>query len=280
MSFHEILAELCAHSDEYVRSLAITHRLREPLLNRTLSYLEVTPGSLGIDLGCGVGLPAIVAASTPAIHPRIVGVDVREDFIKIAQDNAARLGLEAQLAFQREDVTNLSCASDHFDWAWSIDCVRYAPSLDEEALAEIIRVLRPGGVVALMAWSSQTLLPGFPELETRLNTTDQGLAPFQRGMSPDQHFFRTNKALRAAGFEGVRGKTFVQDLRAPLSQEIRAGLQSLFAMRWPSELPGMTEETRDQYQRLIDPHSEDFILDNPDYYGFYTYTLFTGRKPI
>lgn len=33
------------------------------------------------------------------------------------------------------------------------------------------------------------------------------------------------------------------------------------------------------YQRITDPTSADFILDQPDYYGFYTYTLFQAKAP-
>jgi demethylmenaquinone methyltransferase/2-methoxy-6-polyprenyl-1,4-benzoquinol methylase len=36
-------------------------------------------------------------------------------------------------------------------------------------------------------------------------------------------------------------------------------------------------EDRDELQRLCRPETEDFVLNRPDYYAFFTYSLFRGR---
>ena len=41
---------------------------------------------------------------------------------------------------------------------------------------ELARVVKPGGSVALLAWSSEKLLPGHPLLEGHLNATSAGIA--------------------------------------------------------------------------------------------------------
>ena len=39
----------------------------------------------------------------------------------------------------------------------------------------------------------------------------------------------------------------------------------------------MTEADREEYRRLADPDSPELILDSPDYYAFFAYSMFDGR---
>ena len=57
-------------------------------------------------------------------------------------------------------------------------------------LKELARVVRPGDSVAILAWSSQQLLPGYPLLEARLNATCSGLTRFLKRKRPESHFLR------------------------------------------------------------------------------------------
>jgi SAM-dependent methyltransferase len=166
-----------------------------------------------------------------------------------------------------------------FDWLWSADCAGYAPGDPLPLVRELARVVRPGGKVALLAWSSQQLLPGYPPLESRLNATPAGIAPFARGTPPAQHFLRAIGWFGEAGLEHARVRTFVRDVQAPLSPTIRQALLSLFDMRWGTGEHDLSAEDRDLYRRLCAPESPELILDRPDYVAFFTYTMFTGVVP-
>jgi demethylmenaquinone methyltransferase/2-methoxy-6-polyprenyl-1,4-benzoquinol methylase len=50
-------------------------------------------------------------------------------------------------------------------------------------------------------------------------------------------------------------------------------------MRWPDVEPELSKEDVELYRRLTDPDSPGFILNLPDYYGFYTYSVFRGWVP-
>ena len=52
-----------------------------------------------------------------------------------------------------------------FDWVCCCDCVGYSSGDLLAALTEIVRVVPPGGRVAILARTSQQLLPGYPLLE-------------------------------------------------------------------------------------------------------------------
>jgi demethylmenaquinone methyltransferase/2-methoxy-6-polyprenyl-1,4-benzoquinol methylase len=64
---------------------------------------------------------------------------------------------------------------------------------------------------------------------------------------------------------------------APLTDDLRRALVALFEMRWPGVEPELVQEEQEEYQRLCLPESPDFIVDHPDYYAFFTYSMFHGK---
>jgi len=146
-------------------------------------------------------------------------------------------------------------------------------------LRELARVVKPGGTVAILAFSSQCLLPGYPLLEARLNATCSGLGPHVRGKQPESHFMRALRWFGEAGLTEAEGGTFVGDVQAPLSDDIRNGLISLFQMLWGEQQPEVSQEDWAEYQRLCQPESPESILNLSDYYAFFTYSMFRGKVP-
>ncbi len=70
-----------------------------------------------------------------------------------------KAGLSERISFREGDVNKLPFADETFDWAWSMDCVGYAPIEPLPLVKELARVVKPGGSVAILAWSSEKLLP-------------------------------------------------------------------------------------------------------------------------
>jgi demethylmenaquinone methyltransferase/2-methoxy-6-polyprenyl-1,4-benzoquinol methylase len=156
--------------------------------------------------------------------------------------------------------------------------VGYAAVLNPlSSVRELARVVRPDGSVIILVWSSERLLPGYPLLEARLNATVPGIAPFVAGTSPELHFSRALGWFRSLGLEEATAQTFVGDAHAPLTKESRDALLALFQMRWPGAESELSPEDRAAYERLCLPGSPDFLLDHPDYYAFFTYSMFSGR---
>ena len=82
-----------------------------------------------------------------------------------------------------------------------------------------------------------------------------------------------------AGFAKVAARPFSEGVRAPLSRPERAALIALIAMRWQGAEKELGRADRRLYLRLTDPASREFILNQPGYYGFYTYSLFEATAP-
>lgn len=256
-----------------------TFVLREPTIRSAIHSLGFAPNSLGLDIGCGNGQITRLLAESTAPGGRVTGVDISPELIASANDAAERAGLEGQLTFRQGDMKSLPFADDSFDWVWSMDCLGYVPLEPLSLVEEAVRVVKPGGRIALVAWSSQQLLPGHPGLEARLNATSAGIAPFGCDQKPESHFLRALGWFQQLGLEDLKAQTFVSTVQAPLSAEIRGGLESLIEMRWPGVRQELSQNDWLEFQRICLPDSPEYILNIPDYYGYYTYSLFQGKIP-
>ena len=88
---------------------------------------------------------------------------------------------------------------------------------------------------------------------------------------------RASRWFHEAGLREVSVQTFVGEVSAPLDKAIRRALASLFEMLWEQPQPGVAAADWVEYQRLCRPESPDFIADLPEYYAFFTYTMFCGK---
>jgi demethylmenaquinone methyltransferase/2-methoxy-6-polyprenyl-1,4-benzoquinol methylase len=270
-------------TDAYIQRLAISNPLIEPTVSSAIQALQLPSGTRGLDAGCGIGLQALLLAQAVGSHGHVTGLDISPEFLHHAEEIAKKSGLSDQISFREGDVRQLPFDDHAFDWAWSSSCVGYAPLEPLPLVKELARVVKPGGKVAIFAWSSENLLPGYPLLEARLKATSAGIAPFVKGKRPELHFLRALGWFRDAGLEELTARTFAGDAYAPLSDDLRRALIALFEMRWPRVESELTQEDADskhpraEYQRLCLPESPEFILDHPDYYAFFTCSMFCGK---
>jgi ubiquinone/menaquinone biosynthesis C-methylase UbiE len=271
---------------DYVTALSLGNRLIEPAIRSAIQGLHLRPGSRGLDAGCGIGSHTSWLAEAVSPDGHVTGVDISPELLIHAEEIASKGGLRKQVSFQRGDLNKLPFGDDSFDWAWSKDTLwpgpkeMGCPAEDPlPLLNELARVVKPGGIVAVLFWSSQRLLPGYPLLEARLNATYAANAPWGEGMKPRLHFLRTLGWLREANLAECRAHTFVCDVQAPLDQATQKALLIMFRMFWGNAAAEVPPEDWAEFQRLCQPDSPDFILNTPDYYAFVTYSLFHGKVP-
>jgi ubiquinone/menaquinone biosynthesis C-methylase UbiE len=266
-------------TEHVARMSLVSHPLREPVLRAAIEALQLPPGSRGLDVGCGIGLPTLMLAESVGPAGHVTGIDLYADFLSYASESVRKAGLSHTISFRQGDANELPFPDDTFDWAWSADCVGYAPMEPLPLVKELARVVKPGGSVAILAWSSEQLLPGYPRLEAHVHATSAGMAPFVHGKRPKLHFLRALGWFREAGLQQPAARTFAGEAHSPLTEKLHVALVALFEMRWPGVESELTEEDRAHYQRLCLPESPGFILDDPDYYAFFTYSIFHGRVP-
>ena len=260
----------------YLQKLVLANPLVEPTVREVIDALELPQGSRGLDAGCGIGLQALLLAGAVGPAGHVTGLDLSPEFLTYAKGLAGESGLSDRVSFQRGDVNRLPFDPETFDWVWSANCVGYPSRKPVKQIEELARVVRPGGRVAILIWSSQMLLPGYPRLEARLNATSAGVAPFTGSMAPRSHHLRALGWFREAGLDHVSVRTFTGQAHAPLTDDLRRAVLSLIDMRWEGAQSEVSVEDWSLFRRLSDPDSSEFILDLPDYYAFFTYSVFSG----
>ena len=265
--------------ESVIRTTLLSQPLREPVLRSAIKALELPSGSRGLDAGCGTGLQTILLAEHVGPDGSITGLDRSPELLDYANNAVQKARMPDTIAFREGDINAIPFNDDTFDWAWSADCIGYIPADPLPMLQELARVVRPGGTVAITAWSSEKLLPGYPLLEARLDATKSGMAPFLERNGPERHFPRSLGWLRQAGFVGLKAATFSGQAYAPLTDEMYTALAVLFKMRWEGVESELADEDREAFLRLSDPESEAFILHHPDYYAFFSYSMFHGKVP-
>lgn len=268
--------EALSNSDIESQSLS---NLRRPVVHSAIQALQFPVGSRGLDVGCGIGSHTLLLAEAVSPDGHVTGLDLSAEQLAYARQAAKKSALSQQVAFREGDMNNLPFDDDTFDWVWSMDCVGYVPIDPMQPIREFARVVKPGGKMTILAWSSQQLLPGYPSLEARINATSAGIAPFVKGKSPQKHFLRALGWFHDTGLEALTVQTFIGTAHAPLNDAVRAELSALFLMRWPGVQSELIPEDWAAFQRLCQPESPDFVLNLPDYYAFFTYSLFSGTVP-
>jgi SAM-dependent methyltransferase len=114
-----------------------------------VSRLGIKPGERVLDVACGSGNVSIPAARAGAI---VTGADIATNLLEQARDRAAAEGLTIQ--FDEGDAENLPYNDASFDTVVTMYGAMFAPR-PELVSAELVRVCRPGGRIAMANWTPE-----------------------------------------------------------------------------------------------------------------------------
>ena len=127
----------------------ILHQLEE-MTAALLDAAQLAPGMQVLDLASGTGDPALAVATSVGPEGHVTATDLSPGMLATAEANARDAGL-SNLTFHVADAEDLPFPDAHFDVVLSRIGAMYFVDI-QRALAEIRRVLKPGGRVALSAW--------------------------------------------------------------------------------------------------------------------------------
>lgn len=124
--------------------------------DRLVAALALSGQECVLDAGCGRGL-ALIACAKKLIGGRAVGVDLwaakdlSNNNPKATLANAAAEGVADRVEVETGDITRLPFPDASFDAVVSITTIHNIPSRDlrDQALNELMRVLKPGGRIAI-----------------------------------------------------------------------------------------------------------------------------------
>ena len=188
-------------------TVGLHHRWRERAADRA----EVNAGDRALDICCGTGDLALELAGRVGPNGEVIGCDFSEQMLELARVKAGERG--AQVRFEWADALELPYEAASFDAVTVGFGVRNLAELDR-GLAEMARVLRPGGRLAIL----EITQPTRPPLSTFFSLWFDRLVPALGVVAGDRDAYtylpesvkrfpnpRTLAGrLDAAGFERIR----------------------------------------------------------------------------
>jgi len=151
--------------------------LRSNRASVIVEQLALQPGMRVLDVGCGPGRLTVPMAKKVGPQGEVVGIDIQPRMLARAQEKARQAGLH-NVSFHEVKMGNGKLNFGQFDLAVLVNVLGEIPER-EGALAEIFRVLKPGGLLSV----TEIIL--------------------------DPHFQGRGTVLRLAGAAGFREEAFL-----------------------------------------------------------------------
>ena len=162
-----------------------------------LSLVSPKPGERILDIACGTGTVARLAAERVGSKGRVVGLDISAGMLTVARSIPSPSG---QIEWREADAQSTPFPDGSFDVVTCQLGLQFMPDR-AKALREMRRVLIPQGRLAILVWRPMRYSPGFAVLEQALEQYAGPEAakwmhsPFSLG---DRH--ELNKLIEQAGF--------------------------------------------------------------------------------
>jgi 2-polyprenyl-3-methyl-5-hydroxy-6-metoxy-1,4-benzoquinol methylase len=154
-------AYVMGHTDRERRRLALQAAVLNPLTSNFLVRAGISAGMRILDLGCGIGEVALIAARLVGPHGHVHCIDVDEAALEIARGRMRSAGHD-HVTFERTNVNDHSPAQ-----LYDAAIGRHILIHTQDALAvlrKVVSIVHPGGVVAFQEYDLSFCLHGYPEL--------------------------------------------------------------------------------------------------------------------
>lgn len=227
-----------------------------PTAPRLIAHAGVRAGQRVLDVACGTGVVAITAACRGA---RVAGLDFSPELLERAREHAQLAGVEVD--WRESDAEQLPFADGAFDVVLSQFGHMFAPR-PQVVLAEMLRVLVPGGTIAFSTWPPEMFVGRSFALAGRyLPPPPPGVSPPPLWGEPTVVRERLGNAVRDIAFDRdqmVASALSPQHQRA-MAERAAGPIVKLVQVLGATD-PGRLEEFRREYEALVAEHLVDNVL--------------------
>ncbi|MFC0528809.1 methyltransferase domain-containing protein [Phytohabitans kaempferiae] len=222
---------------------------------RLLDFAEVRPGERILDVACGTGIVARLAAGRVGAEGTVTGTDVDEGMLAVA----AAAEAPGPVEWRRADLTALPFEDGSYDLVTCQQGLQFVADRPG-ALREMRRVLVPDGRLAVAVWRAIDVNPAFvavADVLDRYAGTGAGMRMREPFAGPDRDDL--HRLLTAAGCGGVRVRIGIIEVRFPSAREfLRRAVVSTPLVELVGALDeARREEMETELERTLTPYTDD-----------------------
>jgi ubiquinone/menaquinone biosynthesis C-methylase UbiE len=148
---------------------------RDRIGRRTIARLELPAGADVLDVGCGTGATAILAAELVGREGRVIGVDLSARTVTRARAKARARGVR-NASFVVADMGELALAGGSVDAVISAFSIFFAPDMEAQ-VRKLWRLVRPGGQLAITTWGPRSFEPALSAWRWAVEQVSPGTVP-------------------------------------------------------------------------------------------------------
>jgi len=145
--------EIHSRWESVYRGHPTLNRFNDRVIDKVLKHLNPPRNALFLDAGCGIGDHSLRIARQGY---RCVGIDLSETVLRTARREAALSGLTSRTSFVCQALEELAFRDDTFDAVHCRGVLMHVPQW-EKALANLCRVLKPGGRIVILEGNHRSL---------------------------------------------------------------------------------------------------------------------------
>ena len=254
-----------------------------PEYEAMLSSVGIEPGWRILDAGCGSGSYLPLLAQLGGRSGCVVAVDLAPDNIALVEERLSGWNLPCPVDARTASLETLPYPDDAFDAVWCANTTLHFGNEELPfVLAELRRVVRPGGLVAVKDLDTNLLrfYPADPFLVFHLS---------ESGLRAERETVESIGSLRGrelrrwlerSGLTEVWQRTTLIERWAPLR-----AVERRFFGDWLAYLAGLAEERGvpeadlAAWRSVRDPDALDHLLDHPEFYACEGQVVAVGRVP-
>ena len=271
MQNKEVIGQWSVSAPYWEKYRPVIVEMFAPVAQALIEDAAIRRGDSVLDVATGPGEPALTIADLVGPEGMVVGTDVASEMVEAARREAARRKLRHarfEVVFSGGQGTdNLPFPADTFDAVVSRFGIMFFPD-PLECLRDLLRVLKPGGRIAMAVWSLQERNP-FDYVVSRI--VDRYM---ERHLEPDapkpgsSDMFRFAKpgdlvtVLSGAGATAASERILQFSIRAGLSAEDFWTLRSEMSEKLRTKLALLTEPQKAELKREAIEAIHAYSIDN------------------